>query len=247
MTHADQILKMAGDYHDRCSKFLIKVAKIKKLPGGKYRVVSQKGKNLGTYKSETSAKKRLRQVEFFKHLDSLEADDSQKETIDLSDLPEFSLSAILRELNKEKDKKIFKLFLKTYKLNFDKGIKNKVKSPDQVALQVSFLQLQKLYNVKVNKKIIKNAADSLGNPVSVGKYLSDIVKFTLNRISPSKRGNAINKLKQKFYYLNENEIALKKMPASSAMGQSITFVKTVLFQHDARYIREVLNNLVRFL
>jgi hypothetical protein len=39
---------------------------IKKVKGG-YRVVSSKGKNLGgPYKSLTEAKKRLRQVEFFK-------------------------------------------------------------------------------------------------------------------------------------------------------------------------------------
>jgi hypothetical protein len=43
------------------------VAMIKKVKGG-YQVVSSKGKNLGgPYKSLASAKKRLRQVEFFKH------------------------------------------------------------------------------------------------------------------------------------------------------------------------------------
>lgn len=246
MSDADQILKMANDYHNHCSHLLIKVAKIRKIPGGKYRVLSQKGKNLGTYRSQKAAKKRLKQVEYFKYLDSLHAKDSKK-TIDLSKVSEFSLSSILRELNKNKDKKPFKLFLKVYKLNFDNGLKKKIKNNDQVALQLAFLQLKKLYDVKVDNEIIKTAATSLGDPVSVGKYLSDIVKFTLNRISPAKRQGALNKLKQKFYYLNENEIALKKMPASSAMGQSITFVKTVLFQNDARYIREVLNNLVKFL
>ncbi len=40
---------------------------IKKIRGG-YHVVSGKGRNLGgPYKTLTSAKKRLRQVEFFKH------------------------------------------------------------------------------------------------------------------------------------------------------------------------------------
>lgn len=40
---------------------------IKKVKGS-YQVVSSKGKNLGgPYKSLVSAKKRLRQVEFFKH------------------------------------------------------------------------------------------------------------------------------------------------------------------------------------
>jgi hypothetical protein len=40
---------------------------IKKVKGG-YQVVSTKGKNLGgPYKTAEEAKKRLRQVEFFKH------------------------------------------------------------------------------------------------------------------------------------------------------------------------------------
>jgi len=42
---------------------------IRRVKGG-YRVVSRKGKNLGTYKGKNAkarAQKRLRQVEFFKH------------------------------------------------------------------------------------------------------------------------------------------------------------------------------------
>ena len=40
---------------------------IKKF-GKLYKVLSKKGKNLGTSTSRTEAEKRLRQVEFFKHL-----------------------------------------------------------------------------------------------------------------------------------------------------------------------------------
>jgi hypothetical protein len=39
---------------------------IKKVKEG-YRLVSKKGKNLGTYKSKDGAEKRERQVEYFKH------------------------------------------------------------------------------------------------------------------------------------------------------------------------------------
>lgn len=35
--------------------------------GDKYRVVSEKGKNLGEYASKEEAEKRLREVEYFKH------------------------------------------------------------------------------------------------------------------------------------------------------------------------------------
>lgn len=33
----------------------------------KYKVISKKGKNLGTYKTKEEAEKRLRQIEYFKH------------------------------------------------------------------------------------------------------------------------------------------------------------------------------------
>lgn len=39
---------------------------IKKLGGGYYRVESEKGKNLGTFRSLEDAKKHLREVEYFK-------------------------------------------------------------------------------------------------------------------------------------------------------------------------------------
>jgi hypothetical protein len=39
---------------------------IKKVKEG-YRVVSESGRNMGTYKDEEGAKKRLRQIEYFKH------------------------------------------------------------------------------------------------------------------------------------------------------------------------------------
>lgn len=40
---------------------------IKKVKAG-YRVVSHKGKNLGTYKTKKEAETRLKQVEMFKHM-----------------------------------------------------------------------------------------------------------------------------------------------------------------------------------
>lgn len=40
---------------------------IRKIRGG-YRVLSEKGRNMGTYKTMEDAKTRLRQIEFFKHL-----------------------------------------------------------------------------------------------------------------------------------------------------------------------------------
>lgn len=46
-----------------------KSARIKKMPSGKYRVVSEKGKNLGESKSWQGAEERRKEVEMFKHMD----------------------------------------------------------------------------------------------------------------------------------------------------------------------------------
>jgi len=65
---------------------------IKKV-GGKWQVQSHKGKNLGTYDSEEAAKKRLGQVEFFKHknedveLDEDETDEKYTTSSDKSGQP----------------------------------------------------------------------------------------------------------------------------------------------------------------
>ncbi len=39
------------------------------MPSGKYRVLSEEGKNLGESDSKAGAEKRLSQVEYFKHID----------------------------------------------------------------------------------------------------------------------------------------------------------------------------------
>ena len=48
---------------------MFKISFIRKLPNGQYRVLSEKGKNLGTYSTKDEAKKRLHLIEWFKHLD----------------------------------------------------------------------------------------------------------------------------------------------------------------------------------
>ena len=40
---------------------------IRKVEGG-YRVLSESGRNMGTYRTKAEAEKRLRQIEMFKHL-----------------------------------------------------------------------------------------------------------------------------------------------------------------------------------
>lgn len=243
MYSIDHITKLTDDYEQLCSS-IIKEGRVKKLPNGKYRVLSETGKNLGESDSRVGAEKRLKQIEYFKHKDQHSVED--KKIIDLTTADEFAYSAIMRCLNKQASKEQVIEFLKMFKKEFDKAIKKKFQKPEKIALQNSLISFNKIHPIKVKKKLVKTAATSeLGDPVLVGKYLADIIKFTLNRISPARRGMALAKLRTKIYHLNEQQLSTKVMPPSSSMGQSITFLKHVLFNHDAQYIREVLNNITR--
>ncbi len=243
MINIDETVQFANNY-EVCCLDLVKVAKIRKLPNGKYRVLSQKGKNLGTFDSERAAKKHLKQVEYFKHLDKSDAKDERK-IIDLTKADEFAFSAIMRQMRQQASEEQLRDFLKLYKAEFDKAVKNKLKKPERVALQNTLVKFDKLHQIKLDKKLIKNATVAeLGNAKAVGSYLSNIVHFILNRVPLDKRQQAIESLRRKFAVLNPNEISEKHLPDSAAVAQSITFVKHVLFNQDSSYVREVLNQLV---
>lgn len=243
----DNLLKLAFEYQEACNASLMKIAIIQRLPNSKYRVMSETGKNLGTYKSKDAAKNRLKQVEFFKHIeDNNKAEDEAKSIIDLSEVEELSYSALLRKLRKNAPKECVMEFLKIYNNQFNRAVKKNLQKPEAIAMQNALILFNKKHKIKMNLNIIKNAAvTELGDPRLVGKYLADIIRFTLTRIDLEKRPNALNSLKSKIYALNEMEISNKNLPPSSAIGQSITFVKHVLLGHNPIYIREVINNVVR--
>ena len=239
--------KMLNDILIKIAEYerLVKIAYIRKLPNGKYRVLSEKGKNLGTYDSRSAAAKRLRQIEFFKHRDKHKADDKK---IDLTKADDYSYSAILRCLKQNADKDKVISFMSIFKKYFDEAIKNKLQKPERVALQKALIKFNKICPIKVDIKLVKKAAISeLGDPELVGKYLSGVVQFTLGRISPEKRQRVLDKVKSKIYYLNDLEMASKKMPAAASIGQAIGFIKNILANHDATYIRQVLNSIARHL
>lgn len=248
MTNTNNLLKLASTYEEQCIQSLVKIARIRKLPDGRYRVLSQKGKDLGTYRSQKAAEKRLRQVEFFKHLDKSKADDEGKpvEPIDLTDADEFSYSAIMRKIRQKASPEQVKLFLKLFKMQFDKAVKGKINKPERVALQNTVIKFHKVHPIKLDKKMVKCAAVAeLGDADQVGQYLASIVHFILAKLPPAKRPRAAQLLKHKFSVLSENAIAGKHMPNAAVYGQAITFVKHVLFNQDATYIRDVLNSLSR--
>lgn len=244
MYNVDDILQLASDYENSCINGLVKFARIRKLPNGKYRVLSRDGKHIGEFSSRESAKKRLKQIEYFKNFDHSNAKDG--EVIDLTEVDDYSYSAITRKIRQKATKEGIRLFLKIFKEQFDRAVKEKLQKPEKIALQNTLVKFNKTYKIKIDKKMVKSAAvTELGNPTQVGAYLANIVKFTLNRIDPSKKYNAMIRLQQKFSIMDPNEIAIKNLPPSSTLGQSITFVKHVLFGQDATYIKQVLDTLVR--
>lgn len=169
-----------------------------------------------------------------------------EDTIDLTDINDLSYSAIMRDIRKQCDKETVTEFLTLFKQCFDRLVEHEVKDPAQLALSLALKLFNSLHPLKLDIK--KEAATSeLGEASLVGRYLSDIIRFTLNRISAKSRPKALQTVLRKIYLLNETELAGKQLPASSSMGQAITFVKHVLFAHEPHYIREVINNIVRFL
>lgn len=166
--------------------------------------------------------------------------------IDLTKVDNFSLSAVLRKLREECSKEQVLEFLKLYNEFFEDGVLNELQNPEKLALSNSLVEFNKLYPIKLNKEVIKHAAiTELGNAEQVGQYLANIITFILRRISVENRGKSIQNLKNKLTLLNVNEIASKKMPASAALGQSITLVKHMLFSHDSSYVKKVIQNIVK--
>jgi hypothetical protein len=222
---------------------LYKVSYIEKLPNGKYRVLSEKGKNLGTYTSKAAAKKRLKQVEYFKHLKKIKKEAAKK--LDLSKIEDFSYSSIMRKINKHLDEDACKYFAQLYKDFFDAHLIDGDKNGEEKSLAATIKEFNKKYPLKLNSKFIKEAANNPDNAELVAKYLANVIKFSLTKISDKNRNKSIQKVKDKLSKLDITNIAGKKMPASSAMGQSITFVKHTLFGQDPQYIKKVLEHILR--
>lgn len=81
---------------------MIKNAYIKKIDKNTWKVLSEKGKNLGEFHSLESAKKRLRQIEYFKH----------KNDINYS----ITFSSLMRNINKYKPEEVKNFMENFYKI-----------------------------------------------------------------------------------------------------------------------------------
>lgn len=168
-------------------------------------------------------------------------------SIDLSNIKDLSYSAILRELNANYPQSVITDFLSYFKESFDTLLLNDL--DNDKALDLALKLFQSKYHVKLNDNKFNKQAQNhyYGDPILVGKYISDIIKFTLNRISPKRRSKSIRSLINKIMKMNMRELSDKQLPPSAAIGQSITFLKHVLFGQDLTYIRNVLSSVVKYL
>ena len=228
----ENIASMTDAFAHASANVFIKIAYIRRR-NGKWIILSEKGKVLGSFDSKKDAVKRLRQIEYFK--------DHKKTKKSASE--DKSYSSIMRELNKSDDRGAIYEFQSTYKDAFDDALLNGIENPEDEALQKA------LEKISEKKELLEKAASAidLGDPETAGKYLADLVRFLTRRISFERRDGALQSLKRKIYYLNEYQIASKKTPPSSSLGQSITLLKTILLEHSPQYIRATLNAVVRHL
>ena len=125
-----------------------KISYIKKIPSGKYRVFSEKGKNLGTYDSKPEAEKRLQQIEYFKHKKA-------SKNLDLSELDEFSYSSVLREVRKQLSEDLYLKFIKIYKDHFDKLYHDNNENLVEVSMCKTLLEFNKEIKVDLDSKLFK--------------------------------------------------------------------------------------------
>ena len=120
---------------------MLKIAYIKQISKGKWRVLSKKGRNLGTYFSKEEAEKRLKQVEFFKHW-PFHPVRKKKAIEDLygkivlgeeSAEATSTFSAEMRELRKNNPEKVMN-FLKQFNQSFQNSLQEGIENPEQTAL-----------------------------------------------------------------------------------------------------------------
>jgi hypothetical protein len=162
-------------------------------------------------------------------------------------------SSLVRFLNK-KDEQAAISFMKIFKQIFDEQIASQDYDYDLNELEQGILskamskfdETLKSEAFQINKLVkIANTSIEMGDPNIAGKRLAEIIKFMLKRIKPESRPKIYEKMREKILLLNPDEISNKKTPATSAMGQSLTFLKTVLIGNEPYYIRQILINIAK--
>ena len=216
-----------------------KLSYIRQIGKNKYRVYSEKGKNMGTYPSRDGAKKRLRQIEYFKHN---KADDGKvSKEVDLSGADEMTYSAIMREAKKKQYFGFLSDFADAYKAILDK-LYVKDGNPDD-AISHTMNILKKKYKIIT----VKKEATVEVSYQELGRAIANVILFLASRIKPENRTGIVAKMVRRIYYINDAELASKHTPPGAVFGQAITLIKTVLRDRDPGFIRLVINEVIKYL
>jgi hypothetical protein len=230
---------------------MFKVSYIKRLPNGKWRVLSESGKNLGTYDTRPKAVKRLKQVEMFKHIKNKKRKKSFEDfykMISNASETTTTYSAVMRDLNKEAPDKVVE-FMKTFKEAFDNALVEELEDPEGIALiqamkEVKYSQEKEAAEAERMIKMAQTVVE-MGDPSLSGKSIANVIKFLVRKMPLASQTTSLQTLRSRVMSLNEYEISTKKTPPSASYGQAIAFIKNMLGGHNPEYIRRVLQIAVK--
>jgi len=161
---------------------------------------------------------------------------NKEKDIDLSEAENFTFSGVMRQLNKQCNPKEITAFLKLYYNYF-----NELADTDPEPEKKSLIKSLKDFSATVG--ITKQAA--IEPPDVIANNLINIIHLLVNKIKSENQTKALTSIKQKLNTISINDLATKNMPASSAIGQSISFVKQVLFDKDPAYIKTILTKVIQ--
>ena len=106
--------------------------------------------------------------------------------------------------------------------------------------------------ITLNKKIkLSKRYELLKEGQDPAKLTADslfkIINFIFFRVPSKQRSKFISKLRGKIVRVHPGELGIKKMPASSAIGQSIAITKNLLSGLNPAFINKVITELVKLL
>lgn len=152
----NSLMELAAKYEEKylnaVSRLeIMKIAFIRRMPGGRWKIVSEKGKSLGIYPTKEQAVKRLRQIEYFKHKKKKRKSAGEElGPIDLTKLEELAYSGVMRELRKQCDIETVQEFLTVFKKIFDAIVLNGEDNPAEKAMPAAIVMFSKLHKVELN-------------------------------------------------------------------------------------------------
>jgi hypothetical protein len=126
--YAQAMMRKTASFHA-----IVKIAVIRHKSDGYY-VESESGRNLGgPYKTRAAAKKRLDEVEMFKHMKKKKRSDVLYHLLSLAD-DDVSYSSVMRKLRADGDLDKIRAFQKAFKKSFDDAYCQGLEPVEQIAL-----------------------------------------------------------------------------------------------------------------